>query len=131
MRRLLLLCTMTFLALAAAPAAGAQELMARFEITAVSDTSFTFRPAGYGWVERGVRGIAVDPRRRDVMVARFHVVSVRDGLATAVITGQTTTIGTEHMALIPPPSRRWYERREFWLGTVLGTAIGAAIGSAL
>lgn len=130
MRRLLLLCSLVVMALAGASGAGAQETAVRFEISTVGDTSFTFRPGRHGWVSRGQRGIAVDPRRRDVMVARFHVVSIREGVAMAVITGQTTTIGLEHVALITQPQPQWYARPSFWAGAGVGLIVGALAGAA-
>lgn len=129
MRRLLALCSLAALMMLAAPSAGAQALYARFEITAVGDTSFRFYPGRMTWIEPGQLGIAVDPRQRDVMVARFRVVSVRDGIATAVITGQTTRVGTDHMALVAPPERPWYARRTFWVGAGLGAVLGGVLGS--
>lgn len=131
MRRLLALCSLFVLAAVGAPAAGAQETSVRFEITAVGDTTFLFRPGRHTWVSPNQRGIAVDPRRRDVMVARFSVVRVRDGVATAVITGQTTNISTEHVALIVQPSPHWYQRPTFWVGTVVGAIVGAVAGASL
>lgn len=131
MRRLLVLCSIVLLAALGAPAAGAQETSVRFEITAVGDTSFLFRPGRHTWVSPNQRGIAVDPRRRDVMVARFRVVRVKDGVATAVITGQTTNISTEHVALIVQPLPRWYQRPAFWVGTVVGAIVGVVAGASL
>ena len=129
MRRLFILCSMLVLATLGVSTAGAQENAVRFEITAVGDTAFLFRPGRHGWVTAGQRGIAVDPRRRDVMVARFRVVGVSDGVATAVITGQTTNIATDHVALIVQPSPQWYKRPSFWAGTVVGAIIGAVAGA--
>ena len=129
MRRLLILVSMILLGAFGASIAGAQETSVRFEITAVGDTSFLFRPGRHAWVSAGQRGIAVDPRRRDVMVARFRVVQVSDGVATAVITGQTTNIATDHVALIVQPNPHWYQRRTFWVGALVGAIIGAAAGA--
>ena len=129
MRRLLFLCSMILCATFGASAAGAQETSVRFEITEVGDTSFIFRPGRHTWVSPGQRGIAVDPRRRDVMVARFRVVGVSDGVATAVITGQTTNIATEHVALIVQPNPQWYKRPTFWVGVLVGAVIGTAAGA--
>ena len=113
------------LLLAAAPAAHAQPSATRFEITAVGDTTFVFRVGDpQDWVRRGMSGIAVDPRRRDVLIARFRVTAVRDGEATALITGQTTVVETEHVALLTRPETPWYRRPTFWIGLVLGGAIG-------
>ena len=130
MRRLLLICSLALLGTVGSTSASAQETSARFEIVAVGDTTFTFRP-GSGWVKRGLRGIAVDPRRRDVMVARFHVASVQDGVATAVITGQTTNITTDYVALMIPPERPWYTRTTFWIGAVVGAIVGAVAGASI
>ncbi len=129
MRRLLLICSLFVFAALGASTAGAQETSVRFEITAVGDTSFLFRPGRHSWVSPGQRGIAVDPRRRDVMVARFRVIGVRDGVATAVITGQTTNIATDHVALIVQPTPHWYQRPTFWVGTVVGAVVGAVAGA--
>ena len=131
MRRLLLLGSMLLLGALGAPAAGAQDVSARFEIVAVGDTTFLFRAGSRSWVRAGQRGIAVDPRRRDVMVARFHVISLRDGVATAKITGQTTNITTDYVAVISPPVPSWYARPTFWIGAGVGAILGVLIGSAI
>jgi hypothetical protein len=131
MRPLLILCSMILVATFGATSAGAQETSVRFEITAVGDTSFMFRPGRHTWVSAGQRGIAVDPRRRDVMVARFRVVEVIDGVANAVITGQTTNIATDHVALIVQPDPHWYQRPTFWVGALVGAVIGAVAGASL
>jgi hypothetical protein len=122
--------SLLLLALGAAPAARAQESATRFEITEVGDTTFTFRLADRsGWVRSGLAGIAVDPRRRDLLIARFRVVGVREGLATALITGQTTLVETEHVALLTRPRTPWYRQRAFWVGLLLGGGIGAGAAS--
>ena len=105
----------------------AQSRGVRFEITQVSDTTFRFPRGSAGWVKAGVTGIAVDPRRRDVLVARFRVARVDSGLVTAVVTGQTTRVATEHIAVMAEPPRPWYKGITFWAGTVFGIVIGALI----
>ena len=131
MRRLFFLCSMFTLAALGAPAAGAQETSARFEIVGVGDTTFLFRAGSGSWVRSGQRGIAVDPRRRDVMVARFHVISLRDGVATAKITGQTTNLTTDYVAVMSPPVPSWYRRSTFWIGAGVGAIIGVLAGAAM
>lgn len=113
-----------------ATSAGAQEQAAfRFEIEVTSDSTFTFTAGRNGWVKRGLRGIAVDPRRRDALVARFEVMSVEQGKASALVTGQTTGLETDHVALLQRPGIPWYQRSVFWAGTAIGAIIGAVIGS--
>lgn len=101
----------------------------RFEITQVGDTTFRFPRGTAGWVKPGETGIAVDPRRRDVLVARFRVLRVDSGLVTAVVTGQTTRVATEHIAVMTEPSRPWYRSLTFWVGAALGAAGGFLLGS--
>lgn len=101
----------------------------RFEITQVGDTTFRFPRGNAGWVKTGATGNAVDPRRRDALVARFRVVRVDTGLVTAVITGQTTRVATEHIAVLAEPPKPWYKGITFWGGTVFGAVIGALITS--
>jgi hypothetical protein len=116
--------------LAARPrAAAAQDGAIRFEITSVGDSTFSFPVGRHTWVKRGANGIAVDPRRHDILVARFTVVRVDHGQATALVTGQTTTLNTEHVALLARPSVPWYRQRTFWVGTVLGALLGAVVVS--
>ncbi|MCC6319390.1 MAG: hypothetical protein IT361_17090 [Gemmatimonadaceae bacterium] len=107
-------------------ALGAQQRIVRFEITSVSDTSLTFRTGSETWVKRDLTGSAVDPRRRDQLVARFRVVVVADGRATALVTGQTTAVSTDHVAILEAPRRPWYRATPFWAGLLLGGAIGGA-----
>jgi hypothetical protein len=107
----------------------------RFEITQVDDTTFRFPRGTASWIRpcrgpvcgAGESGIAVDPRRRDVLVARFKVARIDSGLVTAVITGQTTRVATEHIAVMAEPPKPWYKGITFWAGTVFGVVIGALI----
>jgi len=113
----------------AAPRAEAQFRGVRFEITQVGDTTFGFNRGDATWVREGVTGIAVDPRRRDVLVARFRVIAVDTGFVTALITGQTTRVATEHVVVLSEPSRPWYRIPTFWGGTIVGLVIGVLAGS--
>src|SRR5918912_4157792 len=125
MRALLIAAALVVAALALPRWGGAQESAYRFPITAVGDSTFSFDVARNPWVKKGLRGIAVDPQRRDALVARFKVLSVDRGTATALVTGQTTRLSTDHAVLIerePPP---FYHRSSFWLGVLLGGAVGA------
>jgi hypothetical protein len=127
--RALVLAALLLTALALPRRSVAQESAYRFPISAVGDSTFSFDVATNRWVKRGMRGIAVDPQRRDALVARFTVLSVDGGTATALVTGQTTRLSTEHAALIqrqPPP---FYRSGSFWLGLALGVGIGAAIAA--
>ena len=99
----------------------------RFEITVVGDTTFRFPRGNAAWVREGVTGIAVDPRRRDALVARFRVVRIDSGLVTALVTGQTTRLATEHIAVLTAPPKPWYRGITFWAGTIFGVVIGALI----
>jgi hypothetical protein len=114
------------LALGATPAQ-AQFTGVRFEITQVGDTTFRFPRGNAGWVRPEMTGIAVDPRRRDILVARFKVARIDSGLVTAVITGMTTRVATEHIAVLDAPPKPWYKGITFWAGTVFGIVIGALI----
>lgn len=117
------------LVLLPAHAARAQESAYRFEIATVGDSTFTFDAGRHGWVKPGLAGIAVDPERRDVLVARFRILRVTDGRATALVTGATTNVTERHVALLNRPATPFYRRGTFWLGTVLGAAAGAlAVG---
>lgn len=118
------------LAAALAAPAEAQRRMARFYVDSVADSTFSFRIApGDNWVEVGASGIAVDPARRDALVAQFRVISLWGNRATALVTGQTTFVTVDHIALLPLPERRFYRDRSFWSGTLLGLLIG--VGGAL
>jgi hypothetical protein len=118
-------------ALAAVRAAAAQEAAYRFEITQVNDTTFSFEIGRHRWVAPRQRGIAVDPQRRDALVAQFEVLRVVEGVATAVVTGQATRVSTDHVALLERPQARWYRRGAFWIGAVVGLLIGGAVGVAV
>jgi hypothetical protein len=105
----------------------AQSRGIRFEITQVGDTTIRFPRGRATWVKPKMTGIAVDPRRRDDLVARFTVVRVDSGLVTAAITGMTTRVATEHIALMAEPPKPWYKGVTFWGGTVFGFVIGALL----
>jgi hypothetical protein len=113
------------LSLSALPrGAGAQESAYRFGITSAGDSTFTFPVERHPWVQKGLKGIAVDPFRRDALVARFRVIQVAGGRATALITGQTTHITSDHVALLDRPRTPWYRQRTFWIGAVVGAVVG-------
>lgn len=119
-----------FALLAVAPSrARAQETTVRFPVAQAGDTTFSFRAGQQQWVRPGLRGIVVDPRQQDVLVARFRIYNVSQGTAQAVITGQTTTVGTQHMVLLDIPRRPWYKERMLWVGAGAGALLGFLLGS--
>ncbi len=112
----------------AAPSAVDPQLR-RFDVVAVQDTTFTILIGTARWIRRGTTGVAVDPKRRDALVARFRVLS-RDGdSATALITGQTTRVSPTHVALVREPASGPLGQGVFWGGVLLGLAagVGAAV----
>lgn len=111
-------------AAAASPAADPQ--LRRFEVVAVDDTTFTILVGAERWVRRGTTGIAVDPRRRDALIARFRVISRAGDSVTALVTGQTAPIQPTHVALIRQPVPGPLRQDAFWAGLFLGLGAGAA-----
>ena len=122
------LCVAMLALFALAPAAAAQDRAVRFEIASVGDTTVTIRLGRATWVRPGAQGVAIDPRRRDELVARFRVQRLNDGSAVAVITGQTMPLTTDHIAVFAEPQRRFYGARAFWLGLLGGALIGFGAG---
>ena len=113
------------LVLFAARAEAQQRPPARFFIHTVGDTTFSFSVPSDPWVKPGMEGLAIDPARRDSLVARFRVAKVDWGEAMAVVTGQTTALTTQHVALLRMPEPPWYRRKQFWVGLALGAGLGA------
>ena len=112
--------------------AGAQETSARFEIASAGDSTFTLVVGRHPWVRPGLYGIVVDPRQRDVLIARFQIIAADSANAMGLITGMTTRVTTEHVALLdkpPPPVPPWHKRRSFWLGVLFGVAAGFTLGT--
>ena len=113
---------------------GAQETSARFEIASAGDSTFTLVVGRHPWVRPGLYGIVVDPRQRDILIARFQIIAADSANAMALITGMTTRVTTDHVALLdkpPPPVPPWHKRRSFWLGVLFGVAAGLGIGVAV
>lgn len=105
----------------------------RFEIASVGDTTFVFLAPTARWVRADMEGIAVDPRRRDVLVARFRVLEARGDSVAALVTGQMARVTTDHVALIsrppePPRIISRVEHRRFWAGTAVGGLLGLIAG---
>ena len=117
-----------FALLLVAPAQ-AQRTVVRFYVDSIADTTFSFRIApGDDWVAVGATGIAVDPARRDALVARFRVISLWGDRATALVTGQTTFVTMNHIAILERPERRFYRLRSFWGGALFGAILGVGGG---
>jgi hypothetical protein len=108
----------------------AQDSAIRLEIRSVGDSVFTFNSSPVSWIARGQQGIVVDPRRRDVLVARFRVLSVDAGVGNALILGQTQPVSIDHVALLREPRPRWFSNKTFWFGVAAGAAGGFVIGKA-
>lgn len=105
----------------------------RFEIVAVGDSTFHLLAPDARWLREGMIGIVVDPRRRDVLVARFTLLGLRADTADALVTGQTMRVSTDHVALVARPAPapqivRRIERRRFWTGAIVGGALGLIFG---
>ncbi len=117
--------------LAAMPiVARAQSAETRFAVTSVGDSTLNFSVGSSKWMQRGQKGIVVDPRRQDVLIARIAVLSVSGSTATAVITGQTTPVETTHIAVFERPVARIYKRNDFWIGVAIGAVAGLLGGAA-
>lgn len=99
----------------------------RFEITRVGDSTFFFSAGAEKWIKKGSAGIAVDPKRRDALVARFRVTAVDAGEASALVEGQTTNVRTDHVVILEEPRRSWMKQPTFWWGLVTGSALGASV----
>ncbi|HET7565019.1 MAG TPA: hypothetical protein VFJ96_08500 [Gemmatimonadaceae bacterium] len=129
MRAIVVMAALATISVGLPRAARAQDTAVRFEITSVGDSTFSFAVGHHSWVRTGAHGIAVDPARRDALIARFTVVQVNDsaGQAKALVTGQTTRVTTDHVALLMQPSVPWYRKSVFWIGTAIGAVVGAVI----
>jgi hypothetical protein len=101
----------------------------RFPLVAVDDSTVTFLAPREPWVRGGLYGIAVDPARRDALVARLYVVSRAADTAVALVTGQTTRMNTEYVAIFRRRSTPVLRQQGFWGGLATGIAVG--LGAAL
>ena len=118
-----------FLCAASTPAR-AQLKGVRFEIKAVGDTTLGFASGSERWIRRGLRGSAVDPKKRDVLVAQLRVLQVDpQGNVTATVIGQTTAVTTDHVVVMQEPSPPWFRRKAFWGGLALGASLGVVAGA--
>jgi hypothetical protein len=116
--------TICLLVAAAASPLAAQEARARFDIDSVGDSTFTFALGRARWVSRGQRGLAVDAKQGDALIARFRVLRVNHGVATAVVTGQTARVMSGEVALLTEPKPPFYVQPFFWIALGVGGAIG-------
>lgn len=98
----------------------------RFVIVAVGDSTVSMLAPRHRWMRPGLYGIAVDPGRRDVLVARLRVMNRVADTAVAVVTGQTTPMSTEYVAIFRRPSTPVLRQRSFWGGLAAGFGAGIA-----
>jgi hypothetical protein len=103
-RRLLRCVVFVFslLTLSAAAAPG-QVRGTRFEIMAVGDST--------------------------ALVSQFRIIQIDTGVATGLITGQTTRLTTDHVAILDEPQKRFFKTLGFWGGVVVGFVLGALTGA--
>lgn len=99
---------------------------ARFEIESVDDSTAQFRPFEAGWLRPGMQVYAVDPARRDALVARLRIVRADSGRLVALVTAQVTSVTTEHFLLAVKPPVPWYRTSRFWWGFAGGGVAGVA-----
>lgn len=95
---------------------------ARFEIESVNDSTATFRVREATWVRPGLQSYVVDPAQRDALVARMVVVSRSGESATALVTGQVTSVKADHFLLVVRPASPWWKSARFWSGAAAGAA---------
>ncbi len=98
---------------------------ARFEIDSVTDSTATFRVREATWIRPGLQSYVVDPAQRDALVARLRILSRSGESATALVTGQVTSVKPEHFLLVVRPDAPWWKSRRFWTGTLVGATVGA------
>ena len=98
---------------------------ARFEIDAVDDSTATFRVFESRWMRAGLSAYAVDPMRRDALVARLTIMRRDSTTASALVTSQVARVTTDHFLLVPPPHTPWWRAQRFWFGALVGSALGA------
>lgn len=107
-----------------APPADAER---RFEIVHVGDSTVSLLAPRVGWVRPGAYGIAVDPRQRDVLVARLRVLTRSADTAVALVTGQTTRLTTDYVAIFRRPGTPALRQRVFWGGVAAGLLAGVSV----
>lgn len=100
---------------------------ARFEIEFVDDSTAVIQLEEAGWVRRGLVAYAVDPQRRDALVARLTVLSRDSTSARLLIASQVTRVTTEHFILLPKPATPWWRSRSVWTSLLSGLAAGALL----
>ena len=103
----------------------------RFEILRARDTTFTFLVRAADWVRPGQRGIVVDPRRHDVLVARFMTARRTGDSVSAIVTGQTMDASPDHVVLLSRPRVGTLHQKSFWLGLLAGAVAGGAAGASI
>ncbi len=99
---------------------------ARFEIDAVNDSTASFRPQEARWIRVGMSAYAVNPLKRDALVARLRVQAQTGESMTALVTSQVGRVSTAHFLLIMRPAEPWWRGDRFWWGAAAGTVLGAA-----
>jgi hypothetical protein len=113
-----------------AATAGAQDRGVRFAVSTVRDSLVEFPQGSARWVKRGKLGIAVDPARRDAMIARLRITNVGGGTVTAIVTAQSQPLSTDHVVILDEPPPAWYRRMALWAGFGIGAALGFLVGAA-
>jgi hypothetical protein len=118
------------MALGVAARVEAQERGVRFLVSQVRDSVVEFQQGTAKWIKRGKLGFAVDPARRDALVAQLRIDRVAGGMVTAVVTAQSQPLSTDHVVILDQPPPAWYKRLSLWAGLAVGAALGFLAGAA-
>jgi hypothetical protein len=103
----------------------------RFQLVAADDSTVSFLAPREPWVREGMYGIAVDPARRDALVARLYVLARSADTTVALVTGQTTRMSAEYVAIFRRPTTPMLRQQSFWGGLAAGIAVGLGAAIAL
>jgi len=103
----------------------------RFQLVAADDSTVSFLAPREPWVREGMYGIAVDPARRDALVARLYVLARAADTTVALVTGQTTRMSAEYVAIFRRPTTPMLRQQSFWGGLAAGIAVGLGAAIAL
>jgi hypothetical protein len=95
----------------------------RFAVVELTDSTVRFDASDARWLRPGMIGYAVDPSKKDALVASLSLMGTGGREYKALITGQREPVDSTHIVVFLRPDTPWWRTKHYWGGFVIGVVV--------